>query len=62
VAFATVLYKSSDLLLGDWVARSDEEHVDLEELLLLLEREDLNENVDEDDVELDIESQLLGYL
>jgi hypothetical protein len=44
-----VLDKAGDLLLGDWVEKSDSDHVGLEELLLSLE--------EEDDIELDVEHQ-----
>jgi hypothetical protein len=49
-----VLDKASDLLLGDWVEKSDDDQVDLEELLLSIE-----EDVQDGDVELDIERQEL---
>jgi hypothetical protein len=44
-----VLDKAGDLLLGDWVEKSDSDQVGLEELLQSLE--------EEDDIELDIERQ-----
>lgn len=47
-----VLNRSSDLLLGDWVDKPDDEQVDLEELLLALEVEDQDQD---DEAELDIE-------
>ena len=47
-----VLDKAGDLLLGDWVEKSDDDQVDLEELLLSIE-----EDVQDSDVELDIERQ-----
>jgi hypothetical protein len=48
-----VLDKAHDLLLGDWVEKSDNDQVDLEELLLSIEEEDNSS----DDIELDIERQ-----
>jgi hypothetical protein len=50
-----VLDKASDLLLGDWVEKSDDKQVELEELLLSIEEEDSSD--DDDDIELDIERQ-----
>ena len=46
-----VLDQAGDLLLGDWVEKSDEQQVELEELLLALEDEDNN------NTELDEERQ-----
>lgn len=43
-----VLDKAGDLLLGDWVEKSDEEQVQLEELLLSIDEEDDNTELDED--------------
>jgi hAT family protein len=45
-----VLDKACDLLLGDWVEKSDEEQVRLEELLLSIDEEgdDIELNEDED--------------
>jgi hypothetical protein len=61
-----VLDRHGDLLLGDWVDKTDKEQVELEELLLEFEAEDQNQGADtdtdldvDDDVELDIERQLL---
>lgn len=34
-----VLDKAGDLLLGDWVEKSDDDQVDLEELLLSIEED-----------------------
>ena len=53
-----VLDKSGYILLGDWVDKSDNEQVDLEELLISLEAEDQDRDQD-DEVELDIERQAL---
>jgi hypothetical protein len=47
-----VLDSSNDILLGDWVEKSDEQQVDLEEFLLSLEQEG-----EDDDIELDIERE-----
>jgi hAT family C-terminal dimerisation region len=58
-----VLDRSGDLLLGDWVDKTDDEQLDLEELLQSIENEDQDqgqdEDQDEDQDELDIERQLL---
>jgi hypothetical protein len=48
-----VLNKAGDLL-GDWVDKSDEDQVEIEELLLALEQE-----LEEDETELDVERQEL---
>ena len=48
-----VIDKAYDLLLGDWVEKSDSDQVDLEELLLSIEEEENSDN----DIELDIERQ-----
>jgi len=44
-----VLDGNGDILLGDWVEKSDEEQVDLEELLLALDEDE------DDEIELDDE-------
>jgi hypothetical protein len=44
-----VLDKAGDLLLGDWVEKSDEEQVRLEELLLSIDEEDDDIELDEDE-------------
>jgi hypothetical protein len=49
-----VLDRAGDLLLGDWVEKSDDQQVDLEDLLLSFEEEDGDQD-DDDDIELDIE-------
>lgn len=46
-----VLDRAGDLLLGDWVEKSDDDQVELEELLLSIEEEG------DDDIELDEERQ-----
>lgn len=43
-----VLDKAGDLLLGDWVEKSDEEQIQLEELLLSIDEEDDDTGLDED--------------
>lgn len=55
-----VLDKAGDLLLGDWVEKSDTEQADLDELLLSFEEEDnigSDTDGDTDDIELDVECQ-----
>jgi hypothetical protein len=56
-----VLDKHGDILLGDWVDKSDNDQVDLEELLLALDKEDDQDddqdNDQDDDIELDIERE-----
>lgn len=47
-----VLDKAGDLLLGDWVEKSDEEQVQLEDLLLSLDDEDDDTELDEDQEDL----------
>jgi hypothetical protein len=44
-----VLDKIGDLLLGDWVEKSDEDQFQLEELLLSIDEEDDNTKLDEDE-------------
>ena len=54
-----VLDKAGDLLLGDWVEKSDDKQVESEELLLSIEEEnDIADDID--DIELDIERQKGG--
>jgi hypothetical protein len=53
-----VLDRSGDILLSDWVDKSDNEQVDLEELLISFEAEDQDRDQD-DEVKLDIERQAL---
>jgi hypothetical protein len=43
-----VLDKAGDLLLGDWVEKSDKDQVQLEELLLSIDEEDNNTELDKD--------------
>jgi hypothetical protein len=56
-----VLDKHSDLLLGDWVDKTDKEQVELEQLLLafVMEDQDQDQDLDDDDIQLDIERQAL---
>jgi hypothetical protein len=49
-----VLDRASDLLLGDWVDKSDKDQVEIEELLLALEQE-----LEDDKTKLDVERQEL---
>jgi hypothetical protein len=43
-----VLDRASDLLLGDWVEKLDDEQVELEEYLLSIEEELGNNELEED--------------
>jgi hypothetical protein len=53
-----VLDRNGDVLLGDWVEKSDEEQVDLEELLLALDNDDEDEdNKDRDNEDGDNEDE-----
>jgi hypothetical protein len=56
-----VLDKHSDILLGDWVDKSDNDQVDLEELLIALDTEDDQDddqdNDQDNDIKLDIKRQ-----
>jgi hypothetical protein len=50
-----VLDKDGDLLLGDWVDKSDNDQLELEEFLLSFEKKDEDNQDDDDDDKLDIE-------